>query len=115
MKADNTSDVVVIGGGPAGSTMASFLAKKGHDVTVLESERFRESTSVSRCCRSASIASGSWGVLEEMKDRFVRKPGVRFIDVDGTTNNSASCEIPHEIAFHEGLRKHEPRRDRDRI
>jgi flavin-dependent dehydrogenase len=33
-------DVVVIGAGPAGSVAASYLAKHGHSVLVIESERF---------------------------------------------------------------------------
>ena len=33
-------DVVVIGGGPAGSTAATLLARKGFSVTLLERERF---------------------------------------------------------------------------
>jgi hypothetical protein len=34
------NDVIVIGGGPAGSTVASFLAMKGHQVLLLEKEKF---------------------------------------------------------------------------
>jgi flavin-dependent dehydrogenase len=33
-------DVVVVGGGPAGSTVSTFLARKGYRVVVLEKERF---------------------------------------------------------------------------
>jgi len=33
-------DVVIIGGGPAGSTAAAILAEYGHDVVVLEKEKF---------------------------------------------------------------------------
>jgi halogenation protein CepH len=33
-------DVVVIGGGPGGSTMASLIAMRGHRVVVLEKEKF---------------------------------------------------------------------------
>ncbi|MGK0302492.1 MAG: flavin-dependent dehydrogenase [Planctomycetota bacterium] len=33
-------DVVVVGAGPAGSVAASYLAKHGHSVLVIESERF---------------------------------------------------------------------------
>src|SRR5690606_41623643 len=32
-------DVLVIGGGPAGSTIATLLARKGWQVTMLEKER----------------------------------------------------------------------------
>lgn len=85
---DLESDVLVIGGGPAGSTIASFLAKKGHTVTVLERARFpREHVGESMlpfCYRLFE----ELGLLEEMKSRFVRKPGVRFIDVDGVTNTA---------------------------
>ncbi|MFN0147902.1 MAG: NAD(P)/FAD-dependent oxidoreductase [Dehalococcoidia bacterium] len=34
------ADVIVIGGGPAGSTAATLLARKGHRVLLLERERF---------------------------------------------------------------------------
>ena len=33
-------DAIVIGGGPAGSTTAAFLAEKGHDVLIVEKEKF---------------------------------------------------------------------------
>ncbi|HEX2790303.1 MAG TPA: NAD(P)/FAD-dependent oxidoreductase [Steroidobacteraceae bacterium] len=33
------TDVLVIGGGPAGSTVATLLARRGHHVTLLEKER----------------------------------------------------------------------------
>jgi flavin-dependent dehydrogenase len=33
-------DVLVIGGGPAGSTAGTLLARKGFSVTLLERERF---------------------------------------------------------------------------
>ena len=33
-------DVIVIGGGPAGSSAAAILAEQGHRVTLLEREKF---------------------------------------------------------------------------
>jgi len=39
-RADLTADVVVIGGGPGGSTTATMLARKGWHVLLLERERF---------------------------------------------------------------------------
>jgi len=36
---ERTCDVIVIGGGPAGSTIAALLAEKGWDVAVLERDQ----------------------------------------------------------------------------
>ena len=33
-------DIIIIGGGPSGSTAATFLARHGHQVLVLEREKF---------------------------------------------------------------------------
>jgi flavin-dependent dehydrogenase len=80
----NVQDVVIIGGGPAGSTAATFLAKHGHSVTVLEKEKFpREHVGESLLPFCYQIFE-QLGVLDELSNRFVRKPGVRFIDVDGS-------------------------------
>ena len=81
-------DVVVIGGGPAGSTVASYLAKKGHSVTVLEKEKFPRihvGESLLPFCYSLFE---ELGVLDQMKKRFVRKPTVRFISSDGKTSTN---------------------------
>ena len=40
MRADEDYDVVVAGGGPGGSTLASLVAMQGHRVLVLEKEKF---------------------------------------------------------------------------
>jgi flavin-dependent dehydrogenase len=79
-----THDVIVIGGGPAGSTAAALLAREGHDVLLLEKERFpRDHVGESLLPFCYSLFE-NLGVREEMDRRFVRKPGVRFVHRDGT-------------------------------
>lgn len=40
MSPDNETDVVIVGGGPAGSTLAALVAMRGHRVVLLEKETF---------------------------------------------------------------------------
>jgi len=57
---DFTADVIVIGGGPGGSTAATMLARKGYQVVVLERERFP------RHHIGESLLPASLPVLEEL-------------------------------------------------
>lgn len=83
MGSADISDVLVIGGGPAGSTVSTMLAKNGHKVTLFERERFpRDHVGESLLPYCYPIFE-ELGVLDEMKETMTRKPGVRFIDVDG--------------------------------
>lgn len=80
----STYDVAIIGGGPAGSTAGTFLAKKGYDVILFEKEKFpREHVGESLLPFCYRIFE-DLGVLDELKARFVRKPGVRFVDSEGS-------------------------------
>ncbi|MFZ0547857.1 MAG: NAD(P)/FAD-dependent oxidoreductase [Candidatus Promineifilaceae bacterium] len=82
------NDIIVIGGGPAGSTSASFLAMKGHRVLLLEKEKFPRDHVGESLLPFCYNLLGELGVLEQMKGSFVRKPGVRFIDKDGVSTTT---------------------------
>jgi flavin-dependent dehydrogenase len=81
-------DVIVIGGGPAGSSAATWLARAGHDVILFEREKFpREHVGESLLPFCYNLLD-DLGVLPELKANFVRKPGVRFIDRDGNVSTT---------------------------
>jgi flavin-dependent dehydrogenase len=81
-------DVIVAGGGPAGSTAASYLAKRGYDVLLLERERFpRDHVGESMLPFCFRIFE-ELGVLDQMRRSFPRKPGVRFIDRHGESSTT---------------------------
>lgn len=91
-------DVIVIGGGPAGSTAATLLAGMGYSVVVLEKEQFpREHVGESLLPFCYHIFE-RLGMLERMKSLFVRKPSVKFVSKDGeqTTNWCFNHVIPDE-------------------
>ena len=60
VRGDSDTDVVVIGGGPAGSTAATMLARKGWRVTLMERHRFP------RDHVGESLLPASMPVLEEL-------------------------------------------------
>ncbi|MGH2727173.1 MAG: NAD(P)/FAD-dependent oxidoreductase [Actinomycetota bacterium] len=73
-------DVIVVGGGPAGSTAASLLSREGHKVLLLEREKFPRDHVGESMLPFCYKLFDNLGVREEMERTFVRKPGVRFID-----------------------------------
>lgn len=88
MKDPNSHDVIVIGGGPAGSTAATLLARQGYDVLLFEREKFpREHVGESLLPFCYTLLE-QLGIVDELKKSFVRKPGVRFIDRDGVVSTT---------------------------
>jgi len=74
-----THDVLVIGGGPAGSTTANLLAHAGHDVLVLEKEVFPRFHIGESLLPIDLPIFERLGVKLDYKD-FIRKDGAEFID-----------------------------------
>jgi len=77
-------DVVVVGGGPAGSTVSTLIAQKGYRVRLFERERFP------RFHIGESLIPETYWVLKRMgmlpkmqKSRFVKKHSVQFVSATG--------------------------------
>lgn len=74
-------DVIVIGGGPGGSTAAELLARKGLDVAIIEREeypRFHIGESLLPASMPLFKENGFFDVLNSGK--YLQKYGARFID-----------------------------------
>jgi len=77
-------DTVVIGGGPAGSTAATLIAKAGHRVLLLDRERFPRYRLGESLMPATYWTFQRLGVLDKMKSStFVQKHSVQFFTKTG--------------------------------
>jgi flavin-dependent dehydrogenase len=72
-------DVLVIGGGPAGSTIAALLAQNGRDVVVLEKERFPRFHIGESLLPLNLPLFARLGLAEEVERIGVYKPGAEVV------------------------------------
>ncbi|MER7963133.1 NAD(P)/FAD-dependent oxidoreductase [Streptomyces ardesiacus] len=73
-------DVIVIGGGPAGATTAGLLAKRGHQVLILDRERFPRYHVGESLIPVVMAPMKEMGLTERLEQRgFERKYGGTFV------------------------------------
>ena len=77
-------DTIVVGGGPAGSTTAAILAEKGHDVLIVEKDKFPRyhvGESLMPFCYFTLDRLGLANKMDEIG--FTKKLSVQFVTEDG--------------------------------
>ena len=73
-------DAVVMGAGPAGSTIAALLSEQGHDVLVVEREDFPRHHVGESLIPAANLVLERLGVVERLeRSAFPRKYSVQFV------------------------------------
>jgi flavin-dependent dehydrogenase len=78
------ADVVVIGGGPAGSTASTLVAQRGYRVELFERERFPRFHIGESLIPETYWVLRRLGMLPKMQQsRFVKKHSVQFVNADG--------------------------------
>src|ERR1700752_3498427 len=82
--AQENADVVVIGGGPGGSTVSTLIAQQGYRVDLFEREKFP------RFHIGESLIPETYWVLKRLnmlpkmqQSHFVKKYSVRFVNANG--------------------------------
>jgi flavin-dependent dehydrogenase len=77
-------DVVVIGGGPAGSTVSTLVAQRGYRVQLYERERFPRFHIGESLIPETYWVLQRLGMLDKMqKSPFVKKHSVQFVNSNG--------------------------------
>ena len=80
----DSPDVVVIGGGPAGATAATLVARQGHSVLLLEREHFPRYHIGESLIPETFWVLERLGMLDKLRgSRFVNKHSVQFVSDQG--------------------------------
>src|SRR5438552_11024161 len=94
-------DAVIIGGGPAGATVATLLAQAGHKVLLVERGRFPRFHIGESLMPETYWTFKRLGVLDRLKgSNFVRKYSVQFVTSSGKESQPFFFDEmnPHECS-----------------
>lgn len=98
------ADVIIVGGGPAGSTLGSLLARGGHRAIILERDIHPRSHVGESLTGSVNVVLNEIGFLDKVEDAgFVRKHGVGWTAPRARLGNFISiplAEFPLPEAIH---------------
>src|SRR5215218_8264836 len=84
LEKNESYDVVVIGGGPAGSTVAALVADAGHSVLVVERTKFPRFHIGESLMPECYWVFKRLGMLPKLRDSdFVKKYSVQFVTATG--------------------------------
>src|SRR5438132_552017 len=84
MKTETTFDSIIIGGGPAGSSAAAVLAGHGHNVLLLEREKFPRYHIGESLLPFTFQPFQRLGLIDKMRQSaFVKKYSVQFVSPSG--------------------------------
>src|SRR5688572_11433150 len=101
MTSNPSYDVVVIGGGPAGATVGTLLAKAGRKVLIVERGNFPRFHIGESLMPESYWTFERLGLLPQLKaSNFVRKYSVQFVTASGKDSQPFSFDEmnPHECS-----------------